>query len=98
MTRPPDTPGLTGGPPRVQPFAALLYREEDALEAALEELERLWSPIARRGEPHPFNRTDYYAPEMGEGLLRVLAEDNIERRGKWYRLTLEEKIRMGELD
>jgi len=59
-------------PPPVQPFAALLYREEAPLATALEALEELWSPLALRGAAHPFDRTDYYAPEMGEGLQRLL--------------------------
>ncbi|MDH4247631.1 MAG: DUF4416 family protein [Deltaproteobacteria bacterium] len=60
-------------PPRVQPLAALIYREPSALEAALERLAGQWGPVALAGAAEPFDRTDYYEPEMGAGLMRVLA-------------------------
>ena len=59
--------------PLVKPFAAVLYREPAALEAALERLAAAFSPVERRGPPHAFDQTDYYAAEMGDGLQRLLA-------------------------
>jgi Domain of unknown function (DUF4416) len=58
--------------PLVNPFAALLYREPEALQAALERLAAAFSPVERLGAAHAFDRTDYYAPEMGTGLERLL--------------------------
>jgi hypothetical protein len=58
--------------PLVQPFAALLYRDAAALEAALARLAAAFSPVEPRGPAHPFDQTDYYAAEMGPGLQRVL--------------------------
>lgn len=58
--------------PLVQPFAALLWRKEHTLEAALERLADAWSPVDWRGAAHPFDHTDYYAAEMGTGLSRTL--------------------------
>ena len=60
-------------PQPVQPIAALLYRDEETLNRGLEALERAMNlRVDRRGAPHPFTYTDYYGPEMGEGLNRVL--------------------------
>lgn len=59
-------------PPLVQPFAALLWRDEAALEGALTRLAAAWSSVDWRGPPHPFDHTDYYAAEMGPGLQRTL--------------------------
>jgi len=58
--------------PLVKPFAALLYREPAVLEDALARLAAAFSPVEQRGAAHPFDRTDYYAAEMGGGLQRVL--------------------------
>jgi Domain of unknown function (DUF4416) len=56
--------------PLVKPLAALLYAEPRDLEQALERLAAAFSPVDWRGPAHPFGQTDYYAAEMGTGLLR----------------------------
>lgn len=63
---------MRDAPPLVKPFAALLYRDDAVLADALARLAAAFSPIEQRGGAHPFAGTDYYAPEMGMGLLRVL--------------------------
>ncbi|MBQ0071575.1 MAG: DUF4416 family protein, partial [Spirochaetales bacterium] len=39
-------------------------------EEMKERLEREFGPIALVSEPFPFSFTDYYVPEMGEGIQR----------------------------
>jgi hypothetical protein len=65
-------PPTAAADPLVQPIAAVLYRDEEALTACLARLGEATSPLDFRGAPHPFDQTDYYAPEMGAGLSRVL--------------------------
>ena len=43
---------------------------DDALQKILQDQ---WGSLRHLGEWHPFNRTDYYVPEMGEGLHRAVA-------------------------
>ena len=60
-------------PQPVLPIAALLYRDEAQLTRALDALQgALALRMDQRGAPHPFTMTDYYEPEMGAGLHRVL--------------------------
>ena len=57
----------------VQPIAALLYKETKQLDLAIEALTTaLMAQVDFLGSPHPFDQTDYYAQEMGDGLQRVL--------------------------
>ncbi|HUJ74454.1 MAG TPA: DUF4416 family protein [bacterium] len=56
----------------VKLFAALLYREPEALEAALRALAHCFSAVDHRGAATPFDASDYYAPEMGTGLQRLV--------------------------
>jgi len=68
-------PAMSSAPPPdplVKAFAAVLYADAAALEAALARLAAVFSPLDKRGPPHPFDQTDYYAAEMGAGLQRVL--------------------------
>lgn len=54
----------------VKYLIAALYRRDafpDPVERALRER---WGAIDLRGEEHPFDLTDYYREEMGEGLVR----------------------------
>lgn len=70
--RPPHSLAPPPPEPRVKLFAAVLYRDESALEQALVSLAEVFSPVDSRGAPHPFDLTDYYEPEMGPGLSRML--------------------------
>ncbi len=63
---------MSPDPPLVKPIAALLYRDDSLLEQCLARLEAAFSPVDFRGAAHRFDLTDYYAPEMGSGLCRVL--------------------------
>lgn len=54
----------------VKQFAAVLYHPEVDLERVYEMMEGVFSPIDYKGEYFPFVESDYYASEMGEGLLR----------------------------
>jgi hypothetical protein len=65
-----DTPAWRADP--VKFFAAILWREEAALSAALEALADRVGPIDQRGPDRPFDATTYYEREMGRGLLRRL--------------------------
>ncbi|MBI4081773.1 MAG: DUF4416 family protein [Candidatus Lambdaproteobacteria bacterium] len=72
-----DTPlpreaGSRPEPPPVKLLAAILYREEARLEAALRLLQQRFSLVDLRGAAHPFELTDYYRAEMGGGLTRTL--------------------------
>lgn len=49
----------------------VLYRERPFLQQAVERLEGLFGPLAPKDLEFPFDRTDYYAEEMGEGLKRL---------------------------
>lgn len=63
---------MSPDPPLVKPIAAVLYRDDTLLEQCLARLEAAFSPVDCRGAAHRFDLTDYYAPEMGSGLCRVL--------------------------
>lgn len=56
----------------VKYFAALLYRDETALTSALEQLSHAWSDIDYHSPAFAFDQTDYYQPEMGAHLKRIL--------------------------
>jgi hypothetical protein len=64
--------GPRAEPPLVMPLFGLLYPRSE-LALALEAAERFAEPydgIALLGEPRPWDRTAYYAPEMGDALER----------------------------
>ncbi len=58
--------------PLVQPFVALLSHPGPARGEAARQLAEVFSAIDYSGAPHPFDVTDYYTAEMGEGLERIL--------------------------
>ncbi|MEE8436570.1 MAG: DUF4416 family protein [bacterium] len=75
MSRPPEKPQTSNRPapePLAKYFAAVLYREEEALRQAIARLESAFSPVDHLGAAHPFDQTDYYRTEMGGGLRRAL--------------------------
>ena len=52
---------------------ALLHAQERAPEEIMARLEREFGAVAARSEVFPFEQSDYYANEMGRGLLRWFA-------------------------
>lgn len=56
----------------VKLLVAILWADAEALQAAVEELQSVWGPLDFTGADRPFDRTDYYAEEMGAGLQRRL--------------------------
>ncbi len=54
----------------VKVFAAILFREEEALAEALGKLRERLGEIDFEGPDHDFTATDYYEREMGKGLKR----------------------------
>jgi hypothetical protein len=57
-------------PEPVKYVTAVLWRDPAALDGGLAGLQELLGGIDYQGPDHPFDRTDYYEPEMGSGLLR----------------------------
>ena len=62
--------GSVGKAPVVKRFCGILYRLEDDAEEAVRLLVETWGPTDLSAGPFPFTATDYYAGEMGAGLLR----------------------------
>lgn len=61
-------------PEPVKLFAATILRPETGLrEELLQQLACAWGPIDDVHGPTPFDKTDYYEPEMGCGLLRLFS-------------------------
>ncbi len=54
----------------VKLIAAVLHHPDADLEMASEMMEDAFSPIDVKGEFFPFVESDYYGPEMGDGLVR----------------------------
>lgn len=54
-------------------FIAILFKDEAVLERALSRLADSFCAIDFRSPSFPFTLTDYYQPEMGTGLRRMLA-------------------------
>jgi len=51
-------------------ICGLIYSDADLCGRALARLEQEFGPIEDRSPEYPFNFTDYYRPEMGDGLVR----------------------------
>ncbi len=61
------------GPPLpVKPVVSLILARQDLGPAMVERLSRYWGPPDLVGPWWPFTATDYYTPEMGPGLGRLL--------------------------
>jgi hypothetical protein len=58
-------------PDPVLPVVSVLFPGGLPLEPAADALEGLFGPAMQASEPFPFELTDYYSGEMGEGLQRV---------------------------
>ena len=57
--------------PEPAKLIAGLIAVPDFLNDALKELEKTFGPITLKSEVIPFDKTNYYEPEMGKGLVRV---------------------------
>ena len=57
-------------PPHARLLVSAIYREEGRFREALPGLATLLGPVERTSGPFPFDRTDYYAREMGAPLSR----------------------------
>ncbi|MHC5033551.1 MAG: DUF4416 family protein [Planctomycetota bacterium] len=62
--------GEVGRPRPVNLICAVLAGREQWFDEARGRLERVLGPIDAESDTWPFDATDYYADEMGEGLLR----------------------------
>lgn len=56
--------------PRAALFAGVLAGSEPLLAAARASVEAEWGPVALASAPRPWTESDYYAAQMGPGLLR----------------------------
>ncbi|NOZ58469.1 MAG: DUF4416 family protein [Euryarchaeota archaeon] len=54
-------------------FVAVMFREEDVLASALDELEESFGEVDLRSEVFDFNFTRYYEAEFGAGLRKLFA-------------------------
>lgn len=54
----------------VKLFCGFIYRQESAFSSALKIVEKHFGKADIEGGPFPFFYTQYYAPEMGEGLQK----------------------------
>ncbi len=68
-------------PPPVQFFASIIFGDSGILSHVEAELAHLIGPVRERTEVVSFSQSDYYRPEMGEGLRRyfLLFEPLLER-------------------
>lgn len=55
---------------QAQLIAFVLQQGSEWNPQVLKILEDTWGPIRHKGKLFPFDQTNYYAPEMGEGLFR----------------------------
>ena len=56
----------------VKLFIAALCSQATPLQGVLDRMKEQWGPIDYTSDPIPFDVTDYYVPEMGEGLSRQM--------------------------
>ena len=54
----------------VQLIAFVLQRGPEWNAVLLQKLKETWGAIRHKGKLFPFDKTDYYEPEMGSGLYR----------------------------
>ena len=58
--------------PKVKLFCAVIYQSHEKLSLALQKLTETYGEIDFIGKDFNFDKTDYYTPEMGDGLKRKL--------------------------
>jgi hypothetical protein len=68
-------------PAKTALFASVIYSPRSNIEKVVGALESKFGKILIRSDEMIFNQTDYYIPEMGEGLKRIFVvfEDAVER-------------------
>ncbi len=73
--------GKVNLPPPVQFFVSIIFNDSGILSEAETRLGQLIGPVGERTQAFPFSQSDYYRPEMGEGLRRyfLLFEPLMER-------------------
>ena len=54
----------------VKLFCGLLYRDMNILHEATNQMVRAFGPIDHESDIFPFDHTEYYKSEMGDGLIR----------------------------
>ncbi|RME46020.1 MAG: DUF4416 family protein [Deltaproteobacteria bacterium] len=59
-------------PDPVKLFVAVLWRDPGDFTPLLPRLTAQWGAVDHAGAPVPFDRTDYYTPEMGAPLFRQI--------------------------
>lgn len=64
------TSGPASPPPRAALMTGLLAGREEWLAAARRRLEQEFGAVVLASAPRPWTESDYYAPQMGAGLLR----------------------------
>lgn len=64
--------GTAKQPQAVKLVASLFAGRQSLLEVARARLEEVFGPVDYQNEWLPFDHTDYYAPEFGPGLVRVI--------------------------
>lgn len=57
-------------PGQVKVFCGLLYSDEEIVSAVKNSLKEIWGKVDMEAGPFPFDFTDYYAEEMGQGLKK----------------------------
>ncbi len=62
--------GAIKAPPPVKFFASIIFNDSGILSEVETEVARCIGPIEERTDFMPFSQSDYYAPEMGAGLMR----------------------------
>ncbi len=62
----------TKSPQNVKYFVAVLYREEKKLLPTIHKLQCRWGTIDYQSPPEHFDVTEYYKPEMGSPLFRMI--------------------------
>ena len=64
--------GTAKQPQPVKLVASTFAGRQSLLEAACARLEEAYGPVDYQSELLPFDHTDYYTPEFGPGLVRVI--------------------------
>ncbi len=64
--------GVLREAPPAKLFVAVMHRPDYAPESILEKLADIYGAVDLRGAPFPFDHSDYYVSEMGEGLVKFL--------------------------
>jgi hypothetical protein len=62
--------GTIKTPSPVQFFASIIFNDSGILSHVMEELSRAIGPIEETTDQMAFSQSDYYAPEMGDRLMR----------------------------